>query len=149
MFDGLQLEKPLCHWDVLLYSGPPNKGDDHRNGVDIMLTKKANRNERNLRARFQSKFQRVSIIQCFAPINAADQEAKEEFYEQLQSVLERMPNRDIMIVLGDFNAKVGNDKSTREIIMGKEGIGTMNKNGELFIDFCEQHDLVIAGMVFP
>ena len=41
-------------------------------------------------------------------------------------VLERTPYRDITIVLGDFNAKVGNDNTTREIIMGKEGLGTMN-----------------------
>ena len=74
------------------------------------------------------------IIQSYAPTNTADQEVKEEFYEQLQSVLERTPNRDITIVFGE----VGNDNSTREIIMGKEGLGTMNENRELFSDFCEQ-----------
>jgi len=79
---------------VLLYSGPPNEGYDHRNGVGIMLTKKANRNltewesinERILRAWCQSKFQKVSIIQCYAPTNTADQEIKEDPYEQLQVV---------------------------------------------------------------
>ena len=53
-----------------------------------------------------------------------------------------------MIVHGDLNCKVGNDNSTREIIRGKEGLGTMNKNGWLFTDFCEQN-LVISGTVFP
>ena len=84
----------LASGNVLLYSGPPNEGYDHRNGVGIMLTKKANRNltewesinERILRAWCQSKFQKVSIIQCYAPTNTADQEIKEDPYEQLQVV---------------------------------------------------------------
>ena len=44
---------------------------------------------------------------------------------------------------------MGNDNSTRDIIVGKAGLDTMNKNIELFTDFCEQNDLVIAGTVFP
>jgi len=84
------------------------------------------------------------------PTNTTDQEVKEEFYKQSQSLLERTPNRDTTIVLGDFNAKVGNDNSTRKIMMGKEGLGTMNdKYGEFFTDFCEQTDLVIFGTVLP
>jgi len=117
--------------------------------VGITLTKKASRNLTVLRAWCQSKFQQVSILQCYAPTNTADQEVKEELYEQLQSVLKRTPNRDITIALDDFNAKVENDNSTREIIMKKEGLDTMSENGELFTDFCEQNDLVIAGTVFP
>jgi len=53
------------------------------------------------------------------PKNTAEQELKEAFYEQLKSVLERTPNRDIMIVHGDLNAKMGKDNSTREIIIGE------------------------------
>lgn len=89
-----------------------------------MLTKNANRSlmdwepisERFLRAWFHSKFQKVSIIQCYAPTNTADQKVKEHLCEQLQSLIERTPNRDITIVLGEFNAKVGNDNTTRESI---------------------------------
>ena len=99
-------------------------------------------------ARFQSKFQKVTIIQCYAPTNAADQEVKEDYYEQLQSVLDRTPKRDITIVMGDFNAKVGSDNTGREFIMGAQGLGTRNENGELFTSFCEQTDLVIGGTVF-
>ena len=52
-------------------------------------------------------------------------------------------------MLSDLNTKVGNDNITKEIIMGKEGVGTMNESGEMLTDFCEQSDLVIAGTVFP
>jgi len=53
------------------------------------------------------------------PKNTAEQELKEAFYEQLKSALEGTPNRDIMIVHGDLNAKVGKDNITREIIIGE------------------------------
>ena len=56
--------------------------------------------------------------------------------------------RDILIVTGDFNAKIGNDNTGREKIMGREGLGTMNDNGEMFADFCMFNDLVIGGSVF-
>ena len=66
----------------------------------------------------------------------------------MQSVIERTPHRDIIIVPGDFNAK-WEITTTREIIMGKEGLGNTNENGEMFTDFCEQNNLIVAGTVFP
>ena len=53
------------------------------------------------------------------------------------------------IVLGDMNAKVGEDNSGREENMGKHGVGPMNENGELFADFCVLNNLVIGGSIFP
>ena len=60
-----------------------------------------------------------------------------------------MPRRDIVIVMGDMNAKVGSDNTGREHVMGAEGMGTINENGEFFVDFCAMNDLVIGGTVFP
>ena len=60
-------------------------------------------------ARFHSKFQEVTIIQCYAPTNVADKDVKEEFYQQLHSVLEGVPRRDVTILMGDMNAKVGSN----------------------------------------
>ena len=76
------------------------------------------------------------------------QETKEEFYNR-QNVLDETPRRDIKILMGDTNAKVGSDNTGREEIMGQHGLGTMNENGELFADFCTFNDLVIGGSVFP
>nr|KAG5694296.1 hypothetical protein BaRGS_032014 [Batillaria attramentaria] len=79
----------------------------------------------------------------------ADEEEKENFYEQLQAVLDKAPRRDLKILMGDLNAKVGTDNTDRELIMGKHGTGTQNENGELFTEFCTTNDLVIGGTIFP
>nr|KAG5702408.1 hypothetical protein BaRGS_027495 [Batillaria attramentaria] len=71
----------------------------------------------------------------------ADEEEKENFYEQLQAVLDKAPRRDLKILMGDLNAKVGTDNTDRELIMGKHGTGTQNENGELFTEFCTTNDL--------
>nr|KAG5687084.1 hypothetical protein BaRGS_017102 [Batillaria attramentaria] len=104
---------------------------------------------RILSARFNSKGRKVTILQCYAPTNMADEEEKENFYEQLQAVLDKAPRRDLKILMGDLNAKVGTDNTDRELIMGKHGTGTQNENGELFTEFCTTNDLVIGGTIFP
>nr|KAG5692410.1 hypothetical protein BaRGS_032463 [Batillaria attramentaria] len=102
---------------------------------------------RILSARFNSKGRKVTIVQCYAPTNVADEEEKENFYEQLQAVLDKAPRRDLKILMGDLNAKVGTDNTDRELIMGKHGTGTQNENGELFTEFCTTNDLVIGGTI--
>nr|KAG5693522.1 hypothetical protein BaRGS_006224 [Batillaria attramentaria] len=99
--------------------------------------------------KFNSKGRKVTILQCYAPTNMADEEEKENFYEQLQAVLDKAPRRDLKILMGDLNAKVGTDNTDRELIMGKHGTGTQNENGELFTEFCTTNDLVIGGTIFP
>jgi hypothetical protein len=90
----------------------------------------------------------VTIIQCYAPTNLAESETKDQFYQQLQETVDSSPKRDIIMILGDLNAKVGTNNRNRELHMGKHGIGEMNENGELFADFCVQNDLVIGGTIF-
>ena len=102
-----------------------------------------------LTARFNSKGRKVAILQCYAPTNAADIEAKEEFDELLQAVMDRIPKKDMKILMGDINAKVGADNTDRELIMGKHGVGEQYENGELFTEFCTFDDLVIGGTIFP
>ena len=147
----------LANGGTIIYSGLPKEDDEHREGVGFMLSKRATKcliewqpiSERIITARFSSKFQKVSIIQCYSPTNQATDESKENFYGQLQSIMDKTPKRDICIVMGDMNAKVGSDNSTRETTMGKHGVGEMNENGELFADFCGTNELVIGGTLFP
>jgi len=124
--------------------------------MGLLLTKTAHQSllewesisDRLLRARFHSRFQEVTIIQCYAPTNQADDDMKETFYAQLQSALDKVPKRDITLMMGDMNAKVGRDNSGRELIMEKHGLGDIDENGELFTDFCGLNDLVIDGTTF-
>ena len=81
--------------------------------------------------------------------NEADEVDKLNFYEQLQSEVTVTPTRDVLMVIGDLNAKVGRDNIGREDHMGKHGSGEMNENDELFADFCGLNGLVIAGTIFP
>ena len=75
--------------------------------------------ERTIRARFNSRWRQVTILQCYAPTNEAMEKVKDDFYDQLQMVLEQVPCRDVKIVMGDMNAKVEMDNTGREEVMGK------------------------------
>ena len=133
----------LASGDTIIYSGQ-EEDQPHMHGVGLLMTPEAKKSllswepvsPRIITARFNSKGRKVSIIQCYAPTNAATMEEKEDYYEQLQATLDKVPKRDLKIVMGDMNAKVGIDNEARELIMGKQGIGEENENGELFTDFC-------------
>ena len=62
--------------------------------------------------------------------------------------LEKVPKHDLLVVMGDFNAKMGNDNKGYENIPGKNGIGILNDNGQRLIDFFKLNDLVISGSLF-
>ena len=61
----------------------------------------------------------MSIIQCYAPIEDADDEEKDDFYAQLQEVLEVVPKHDVLLVTGDLNAKIESDNTGFEQYIGK------------------------------
>ena len=105
-------------------------------------------NHRIIRVRFYSRFTKTTIVQCYAPTEDAEDEDKDEFYTQLQGVLMAVPNHDVLLVMGDLNAKVGSDNIGFEHCIGKHGLGTRNDNGERFLDFCVENDLVIGGTIF-
>lgn len=78
----------------------------------------------------------------------SSQDEKEVFYASLCATIEEVKKSDIVILMGDLNAKVGNDNRGYENIMGKHGLGTSNDNGELFMDTCVAYKLVIGGTIF-
>ena len=91
----------------------------------------------------------ITIIQCYAPTNNAEPYEKEEFYTKLQAVVDKAPNRDILIVIGDFNAKAGWNNVRIKRIMEREGLGDANENGEELVNFCVLNSLSIGGTLFP
>ena len=88
------------------------------------------------------------MIQCYAPTAVAEDMERQEFYVQLNDILKKQKKTDIIIV-GDLNAKVGHDNEGLEHVMGRHGLGERDENGQLFVDFCTSHDLVIGGTIFP
>ena len=92
---------------------------------------------------------RLNIIQCYAPTNDAEEEEKDDFYQQLQAVLDRRGAKDITILMRDFNAKIGMDNKGYEDNMRTHGLGQMNENGERFAGLCALNQLVIGGSIFP
>ena len=131
--------------------------EKHHGGVAIIMNRNVTKakleyspvNERIIRARFQTKQGKLTIIQCYAPTNEADGEEKTDFYLVLQSEIEKVPKHDVKIVMGDLIAKDGNDNTGNERVMGKYGCGNINDNGERLIDLCGTNNLVIGGTIFP
>ena len=89
------------------------------------------------------------MVQAYVPTNDAMDEEKDEFYNQLQDTVSSCNRNDIIVVMGDLKAKVGNNKTNREVVMGKFGIGAMNDNGERLCDFCSANGFIITGNIFP
>ncbi|VDP04103.1 unnamed protein product [Schistosoma margrebowiei] len=91
----------------------------------------------------------MNIIQCYAPINDYNEDVKDQFYNRLQSIIEKCPTKDLTILVGDLNAKVGMDNTEYEDIMGRHGLGERNENGERFANLCAFNKLVIGDTIFP
>ena len=89
------------------------------------------------------------MVQAYVSTHDAMDEEKEEFYNQLQDTVSSCNRNDMIVVKGDLNAKVGNNNTNREEIMGKFGIGIMNDNGERLCDFCSANGFIITGTIFP
>lgn len=98
-----------------------------------------------MRARFlNGKHAKLSIIVCYAPTNDADEEDKDAFYRRLQEEVEKVPTHDVLCVIGDLNAKVGDVNSNREQVMGRQGCGTMNDNGKDSATFAWRMGLLLG-----
>ena len=81
----------------------------------------------------------------YAPTNEAEVEAKDDCYDQLQKVIDSVPKHDILVLMGDWNAKVGERQVGEERVMGKEALKCVrNDNGEQFVEFCATNNLVIT-----
>ncbi|XP_071123040.1 craniofacial development protein 2-like [Mytilus edulis] len=131
--------------------------DIHINGVAIIICKEKAKSllkwepisERLITTRFNSNYCKLSIIQCYALTNDAEDEIKDDFYEQLQTAISKVHQHDMLVIMGDLNAKVGSHNTDGEYVMGRHGCGVKNENGERSIDLCLCNKLVIGGTIFP
>ena len=91
---------------------------------------------------FQGKSFNVTVTKVYAPTSNADEADVELFYEDLQDLLELTPTKDVIFIIGDWNAKV----RSQEIpgVTGKFGLGVQNEAGQRLTEFCQENTLVIA-----
>ena len=94
--------------------------------------------------RFQDKTFNIMVIQAYAQTSNAEE--AEQFYEDLQDLLELTPKKDVLFIIGDWNAKVGSQEIPG--ITGKFGLGVQNESGPRLTEFCQKNMLVIANTRF-
>ena len=92
--------------------------------------------------RFQGKPLNITVIQVYALTSSAEEAEVERFYEDLQDLLELTPPKDVLFIIGDWNAKVGSQEIPGET--GKFGLGVQNEAGQRLIEFCQENTLIIA-----
>ena len=121
----------------ILYSGI-TEGGHHVHGVALMFSHNTAKsllefghvNERLITARLQGKHGSITVVQCYAPINDSSEDEKDQFYSSLKTMVEQVPTQDVLVIMGDHNAKIGNENTGLERAMGIHGCGKINENGE-------------------
>ena len=103
------------------------------------------KNNRMISVRFQGKPFNITVIQVYAPTSNAEEAEVEWFYEDLQDLLELTPKKDVLFILGDWNAKVGSQEIPE--VTGKFGLGVWNEAGQR-LEFYQEDILVIANTLF-
>ena len=95
---------------------------------------------------FQGKPFNITVIQVYVPTSNAEEAEVEQFYEDLQDLLELTPKKDVLFIIGDWNAKVGSPETRG--VTGKFGLGIRNETGQRLTEFCKENTLVIANTPF-
>ena len=95
---------------------------------------------------FQGKLFNIMVIQAYAPTSNTEEAEVEWFYEDLQGLLELRPKKDILFIIGDWNAKIGSQETPG--VTGTFGLGIWNEAGQRLTEFCQVNALVIANTLF-
>ena len=95
---------------------------------------------------FQGKSFNITVIQVYAPTSNAEEDEVQRFYEDLQNLLELTPKQDVVVIIGDWNAKVGSQETPG--VTGKFGLEIQNEAGQRLTEFCQENALVTANTLF-
>ena len=121
-----------------------------RNGVAIMVNKRVQnavlgcnlKNHRMISVHLQGKPFNITVIQVYAPTNNVEEAEVERFYEDLQDLLELTSKKDVLFIIGDWNANVGSQETPG--VTGKFDLGMRNEAGQRQIEFCQENALIRA-----
>ena len=104
------------------------------------------KNDRMISLRLQGKPFSIPVIQVYAPASNAEKAEDKRFYDDLQDLLELTPKKDVLFIIGDWNAKVGSQETPG--VTGKFGLGAQNEPGQRLTEFCQENILIIANTLF-
>ena len=95
---------------------------------------------------FEGKPFNITVIQVYSPITNAKEAEVQQFYDDLQDILELTPKNDTLFIIGHKNAKVGSQKISG--VTGKFGLGVKNEARQRLTEFYQENSLVIANTLF-
>ena len=95
---------------------------------------------------FQGKPFNITVIQVYAPSSNVEEAEVEWFYEDLQDLLELTPKKDVLFIIGDWDAKIGGQETPG--VTGKFGLGVQNEAGQRLIEICQENTLVLTNIPF-
>ncbi|XP_023312234.1 craniofacial development protein 2-like [Anoplophora glabripennis] len=130
--------------------------DDRIFGTGFLVTKKLKSeiveflpiSNRLCKLRIRSKYRKISIINVHCPTEEKEEEEKEEFYERIEGVYNKIPRYDVKMVIGDFHAKIGKEEIYKPIIGSHSKHNQSNENGKKLIEFATEKDLWIVTTFF-
>ena len=125
-----------------------------RNGIALRVHKRVwnvvlrynLKNDRMISVHFQGKPFNIIVIHVYAPTSNAEEVEAEWFYEDLQDLLALTPSKDVLFIIGDWNAKVGSQEIPE--VTGKFGLGVQNEAGQRLAKFCQEPAVIIANTLF-
>ena len=103
-------------------------------------------NYRMISVHFQGKPFNITVIQVHSPTSNVEEADVEQFYGDLQDLLELIPKKDVLFMTGDWNAKVGSQEIPE--VTGKFGLRVQNEAGQRLTEFCQENTLLIVNTLF-
>ena len=103
--------------------------------------------DRIISVRLQGRSIKTTVFQVYAPTAESDEDAHYNFYGRLQDAVDLTPNGDVIVIMGNFNAKVGNSKDSSA--MGEHGLGVKNEAGNKLLKFNERNGQIVVTHSFP